>query len=197
MKLLNISPVTQIIETTPAPQTIEEIIKAKSAVMTDTEKAAYASEIDQIVFNQLLKVDITLVEISVTEWWKAVHAKYPDVVFAGKYGDDDVYYTCTKKEFEKVIALDWTNLRQYITNRRDCEDFGRILVARLIDYYGLSSVHLVKGETTSGAHGWAMVVLKTEAGWEAFQEEPQTDQVFDLNANLGIYTPIEVNGRVK
>ena len=176
---------------------IADIIKEKAAGMSDAEKSAYASEIDQIVFENLLKVDVALVELPTNDWWIKVKDKYPTIIQNNIYGDDDIYYTVTKEELQKILSLDWSNLRTYIVNKRDCEDFAIILTARLVDYYGITSAHRVLGATTSGAHGWVMIVLKTDTGFEAFQVEPHSDRIFDVNGDLGAYTPIETRGKVE
>ena len=170
-----------------AGQTIEEIIAAKSAGMSDKEKSAYASEIDQLVFNGLLKVDVHPAAITPEQWNEAVRAQYPAMAFIEL--PDLTLYTVDVKELKAVLTRDWTNLCKYMADMFDCDKFADLLVARLEKYYGITAVREVWGNTTGGYHAFCLGALLDGGKLIARCIEPQTDDIFVTEGPLGTYAP--------
>jgi hypothetical protein len=168
-------------------QTIGEIIARDSAGMSDKEKSEYASEIDQTVFDELLKVPFTLVEITPEQWNAAARAQYPAMKIIEL--PDAVLYTITEGELKSVLSRDWTNLCKYVTDLFDCDKFADLLVAHLEKYYKVTAVREVWGNTTQGYHAFCLAVLKQGDGFIARLVEPQTDDIFVTAGPLGIYSP--------
>ncbi len=168
-------------------KSIAQILIEKSAGMPDAEKSAYASEVDQVVFDILLKVAVTPVELPGSTWQAVAQAKYPSLASAEL--PDTTFYTCTESELQSILSRDWTNLVKYLAELRDCDDFAHLLQARLEFYYGITSVLEVWGQTTQGYHAFNLAVLKEGTGWVAKLIEPQSDNIFDSVGPLGTYSP--------
>jgi len=168
-------------------QTIGEIIAAKSAGMSDAEKSKYASEIDQIVFDLLLKVDVQPVAITPEQWDAAARAQYPAIAFIEL--PDQTLYTVDIKELKAVLSRDWTNLVKYVADMFDCDKFADLLVSRLEKYYKITAVREVWGSTTGGYHAFCLGVLKDGDRLIARLIEPQTDDIFETEGPLGTYSP--------
>lgn len=167
--------------------TVEEIVAASSAGMSDTEKAHYWYELSQNVFALLGKVDIDRVELSVADFLSVAQAEYPtltDIKIA-----ESVFFTTSLKSLEQILSRDWTNLVPYELPVSKCDKYGVRLYNHLVDYYGITAVVPVWGDTDRGYHGFNLAVLQGDTGWIARLIEPQTDQIFAHQGPLGRYVP--------
>jgi hypothetical protein len=156
--------------------------------MTDAEKSAYASEIDQLVFDELLKVPVNLFPLSPEQWCGAARQQYPNIKLIEL--PDMTLYTVTIGELQKVLTRDWTNLVKYVADFFDCDKFADLLVARLEKYYRITAVREVWGNTSGGGyHAFCLGVILDGDKFTARLIEPQTDDIFKREGPLGIYEP--------
>ncbi len=167
--------------------TIEEIIRVNSAGMNDREKSEYASRIDKIVFEELLKINIHLMPVDAGAWLTVARSQYPTLTLIEV--PDITLSTVTQDELQVVLSRDWTNLIAYIAEMFDCDDFSALLTARLAKYYSITAVREVWGQTSGGYHAFCLGVLYDGNKLIARLIEPQTDAIFIKTGPLGDYFP--------
>jgi hypothetical protein len=168
-------------------KTVEEIIAEKSAGMTDEQKAQYWYELSQNIFALLGKVDVATYEISTSDWLSVAQGQYPtltDVKLA-----DWRYFTTDLEGITAILKRDWTNLVPYVAEVSDCDDFATRLYNHLVDYYKITAIVPVWGDTDKGYHGFNLAILKNGDSWVARLIEPQTDAIFIDSGSLGRYVP--------
>jgi hypothetical protein len=170
-------------------QSVEEIIASNSAGMTDQQKAEYWYELSQTIFSLLGKVEVDIINISVSDWINIVQAQYPtltDIKIA-----DSQFYTVSLINLQAILTKDWTNLVPYVAEISDCDKFGTRLYSHLCDYYKINAVVPVWGNTDGGYHGFNLAVVKDGNALIARLIEPQTDSIFIDQGPLGKYIPME------
>ncbi len=175
-------------------KTVEEIVAANSAFMTDAQKAQYWYELSQNVFAILGKVDAPTFEISPQDWITVAQAQYPtltDIKFA-----DSKFFTTSLDELQEILKRDWTNIVPYIAETGDCDKFAARLYSHLCDYYKINAVIPVWGDTDKGYHGFNLAVVRetplirsSDVILVAKLIEPQTDEIFVDQGPLGKYVP--------
>jgi len=168
-------------------KTVEELVAEKSVGMTDGQKAQYWWELSQNIFALLGKVDVTILEISPQEWIAVAQVQYPtltDVKIA-----DSKFFTTSLQGLQEILSHDWTNLVPFAASTGDCDKFATRLYSHLCDYYKVTAVIPVWGDTTQGYHGFNLAVLKSDDTWIARLIEPQTDLIFVDQGPLGKYVP--------
>lgn len=87
-----------------------------------------------------------------------------------RYPLDAKYWVCDREEFNKIVKWDWTDNKQYLYEKYDCDNFAFSFKARVDRYFHLNNVGLVID--WSGGHAYNLVVFK-DGTWSAF--EPQSD----------------------
>lgn len=169
------------------PRTVEEIIAENSAGMSDAQKAQYWYELSRNIFALLGKVDVEKYEIDTNDWVSVVRAQYPELVDV-KLADRQ-YFTTDLEGITAILKRDWTNLVPYVAEVSDCDDFATRLYNHLVDYYQVTAVVPVWGDTDRGYHGFNLAVLKHGDDWVARLIEPQTDAIFIDSGPMGRYVP--------
>lgn len=86
---------------------------------------------------------------------------------------DDTYFLPTKEKGLEILNRDWTNLIDYIAQRRDCDKFATIFKAHLSLHYGLNCAVEVWSP-------WHSFILLMFSDGELLLE-PQTDLSFKVN----------------
>lgn len=84
---------------------------------------------------------------------------------------------------EKIVKWDWTNVKSYIREYFDCDDFARVFKAHMLEYYMVNSVALAIGEVRDkntnrllGYHAWNYItVINGDGKLVTLLFEPQTD----------------------
>jgi hypothetical protein len=99
----------------------------------------------------------------------------------------DSKYWCTSLFLTKFLLahVDSTNLKKYIRDRFDCDDFALTLMSLWRLRFGLNSMFFATGKTPFGAHAYNVVIATPDNygfEWKAYLVEPQTD---------GVWTPAE------
>jgi hypothetical protein len=169
-------------------KTIEEIIAANSAGMTDDQKAQYAYELDQQTHRLLTTVlDIETFTIDCNIFQNVARAQYP--TFTDFQLPDGWFTITTQAGLKRILAVDWTNKVPYVSETMDCDKFADMLYLHLCQYYGINGVIEVWGQTDKGFHGFNLAVLKEADGYIARLVEPQTDSIFIDQGPLGTYQP--------
>lgn len=172
-------------------KSVEEIVAQNSIGMTDAQRAEYWYELSQSIFSIVGKTfDPTIIEISPDEWIKAMQAQYPtltDIKIA-----DSKFYATTLTDLQRILTLDWTNLVPYVAEKSDCDKFATRLYSHLCDYYGITDIVPIWGDTTQGYHGFEGGVLRDNGLWIARLVEPQRDSIFIEEGPLGQYVPRQV-----
>ncbi len=169
------------------PKTVEEIVAANSALMTDAQKAQYWYELCQNIFAILGKIEAPTFEISAQEWIAVAQVQYPtltDIKFA-----DSKFFTTNLSELQEILKRDWTNLVPYVAEISDCDKFATRFYSHLCDYYKINAVVPVWGDTTQGYHGFNLAVVRDNGNLIARLIEPQADQIFIDQGPLGKYVP--------
>jgi len=105
----------------------------------------------------------------------------------------DGKYWCTSLFLTRYILahVDATDLKKYLWDRFDCDDFALTLASLWRLRFGLNSVFFAVGSTPFGAHAFNIVVASPDnygVEWKAYLVEPQTD---------GLWTPAENEKRFK
>ena len=170
-------------------QTVEEIVAANSAGMTDAQKKQYWYELSQNIFALLGKVDVPTFAIAPQDWISVAQSQYPtltDIKMA-----DSQYFTTNLDGLKEILARDWTNLVPYVAEISDCDKYATRLYIHLCDYYKLNAIVPVWGDTTQGYHGFNLAVVFNNGGLIARLIEPQTDAIFVNDGPLGYYVPKE------
>ncbi len=169
-------------------KTVEEIVAANSVGMTDAQKAEYWYELTQNIFAILGKVDVPMYEITPDDWLKLVQLNYPtltDIKLA-----DSKFFTTSLQGLQEILSRDWTNLVPYVAEISDCDKYAMRLYSHLCDFYKITAVVEVWGETTQGYHGFNLgVLIGDNNSLIARLIEPQTDAIFVDEGPLGHYTP--------
>ena len=123
------------------------------------------------------KVDYIDPPIMTTREVKEEHWITSQLMRAGFTGDkiqrlhlDSKYWVCDRSEFDKIVQWDWTDKKQYISEKYDCDNFAFSFKATVDRQFHLNCVGLVID--WSGGHAYNLVVFK-DGTWSAF--EPQSD----------------------
>jgi len=175
-------------------QTVEEIVAENSINMTPQEKSAYWYELNQSTFALLGKIDIDIFKIPVSEWVSVARNQYPTLTNI-KIADS-TYYTTDLEGIASILKRDWTNLVPYVADTSDCDKFATRLYNHLVDYYKITGIVPVWGDTDRGYHGFNLAVLKKTNGWVARLIEPQSDEIFIDSGPLGDYKPRETSSEL-
>jgi len=82
---------------------------------------------------------------------------------------DENYYLTSWDLIAEIIEYDWTNKRDYIVDRRDCDDFAEKFCANLSWLYGINScfpisVELLNPETKKHIGYHRAVLVATKSG---------------------------------
>lgn len=85
---------------------------------------------------------------------------------------DRVYWTVTRKEFEAILAADWTDRKRYEKERYDCDNFAFAVKSEIAQAHGINSIGIVIDD--SAQHAYNIVVF---SDGEVVLFEPQTDKV--------------------
>lgn len=170
-------------------QTIEEIIKEKSAGMSEEQLGQYYYELNALIFNLVGKVDIDIFEISGADWTSLAQAQYPTLTEIEL--PDNFLFTTTLDGLKKILQRDWTNRIKYLAEKFDCDDFAHMLSERLNYYYGLTAIIEVWGDTSAGPHAFCLAVVQEGDKLIARLIEPQSDDVFITDGPNGVYAPKE------
>lgn len=171
------------------PKTIEEMIAENSVNMSNTEKAQYWYELSQTAFALLGKVDISITEISPSQWKATAQSQYPTLTSI-KIADSK-FFTTTLLDLQSVLSRDWTNLVPFVTEIGDCDKFASRLYSHFCDYYKINSIIPVWGDTSLGYHGFNLAIVLDTGQLIARLIEPQTDNIFVEDGPLGRYIPRE------
>ena len=168
-------------------KTIEEIVASNSQDMTDVQKAQYWYELSQNIFALLGKVDVEVITMAVTQWIRVAQTQYPTLT--GIKIADSLFYTVQLSDLQGILTLDWSNLVPYEAEVGDCDKFATRLYSHLCDYYGITAVVPVWGDTDLGYHGFNLAVLMDGGNVIARLIEPQADEIFIEDGPLGKYIP--------
>ena len=99
-----------------------------------------------------------------------------------RYHLDSTYWTCTKKEFLKIVDYNNINERKYIGQRFDCDNFALSFKSQVSIDFGLNNVGLVIDY--SGGHAYNIVIF-SNGDVELF--EPQNDS-FPIKNSSSMYS---------
>ncbi len=95
---------------------------------------------------------------------------------------DSKYWACGRLDFEAIIRWDWTDKKQYVAEKYDCDNFAFSFKARMDRKFHLNNVGLVIDY--SGGHAYNCVIFP-DATAELF--EPQTDRFVTSHMGSGQY----------
>lgn len=127
-------------------------------------------------------VDLGPLEQRSGQWVKdaltAAIPNMPDTV--RRWALDGTYYLCSQDDMAAIIQADFTDRKEYVPNRFDCEDFAGVFKWMVNEVYGLNQVGLVID--WSSGHGYNVIVFPDGEVWFF---EPMNDQTVSIGA--GIY----------
>lgn len=170
-----------------SPKTVEELITAKAASMTESQRAQYWHDLDWTIFGILGKVDVPLFTIPANKWLEAVKAEYPSL--SDEKIEDNIFTATTDEAMSKILEHDWTNLIPYVPESWDCDDFAAFAWTRIKYYYHVTALKPVWGTGEKDSHAFNMLVTWADPVWKARLIEPQTDSIFEKTGPLGLYVP--------
>ena len=173
----------------PKSSTVEETISLNSVGMTNAQKSEYWYILNKSLFNLLGKVEPLSIITPITpdDWIKYAKMFYPTLTDIKI--PDTMFYTCDLWSMRQILTKDWSNLVPYIIDKSDCDKFAIRLYEHLCTFYGITSALPVWGMTTSGYHGFNIIVLAEADGYAVRLIEPQTDSIFVVDGPLGKYMP--------
>jgi len=90
---------------------------------------------------------------------------------------DSTYKYTWDYHTESIVLTDWTSLKRYVPEIRDCDNFAFLFREHLAWDYGINACGVVLGDTPFGYHAWNVVLvkdLKTKQD-KLIQVEPQRD----------------------
>jgi hypothetical protein len=88
---------------------------------------------------------------------------------------DGRFFVTTKEQFDKIIAWDRTNLRQYILDRFDCSNYGLYFQNNVARIFGLNQVAAVIDY--SAGHGYNLILYSDR---KPLVYEPQQDALYEV-----------------
>jgi len=101
---------------------------------------------------------------------------------------DRKYNVLTKVEdLKKVIEIDWTNYRHYVTELYDCDDFARVFKSHCMEIWYLNGIGYVIGRVFDmngnllGYHAFNLIPIKIGNEIKFMVYEPQTDTYTELS----------------
>ena len=56
---------------------------------------------------------------------------------------DRNYWACSRQEFERIVKWDWTNNKQYVKGKFDCDNFALMFKARMAWFFEVNTVGVV------------------------------------------------------
>lgn len=95
--------------------------------------------------------------------------------------DKKAYNCITAEGMEKFLKYDWTDKREYIRQRYDCEQFAFSFVAHISEQYNVTNVGVVIDY--SSAHAYVAWVPPREDPETLKVIEPQSDEILDPGAD--------------
>lgn len=111
---------------------------------------------------------------------------------------DGKYWLATREKWEEIIEIDWTDAKEYVSSRYDCDNFAATFSARAAEVYGLNSAGEAWGtykenETLNAAgHVFTAIVTTDMLGnLSLYVLEPQTDRWVKFEKGQ----PIIISGR--
>ena len=156
-------------------------------------KAYTCDELPQLIFAYLNALSECVKDgVQVWDYRKLleIHQKtFSDRVGAIIY---DLKYRIPNLEtIKKIIELDWTNYRRYVSEFFDCDDFARVFKAHLLEIWRINGVGYVVGEVRDaktnqllGYHGWNCII--TSDG-KVYFYEPQRDWIEEVKDGKAIF----------
>lgn len=111
---------------------------------------------------------------------------------------DRKYWLTTIEKWKEIIEIDWTDEKEYVSDRYDCDNFAGAFSARAAEVYGLNSAGEAWGsmkynETnlTVGHVFTAIVIVDIIGHLSLYILEPQTDKFIKFVKGQ----PIIISGR--
>jgi hypothetical protein len=183
-------PVPPVIQTVSPPASMDELQKMVIELgkgLSDAEQSKLWYNIQAMAFNELGEILVDIYPITPEQLRQAITAKYPGI--NNMRIPDSEFFTTDLPGMQRILTRDWTNLVPYVSNISDCDKFALRFYLHLCDYYGITTVLPVWGDTSGGYHAFNIAVLKDGEQFIAKLIEPQTDEIFDKNGPMGLYVP--------
>lgn len=95
---------------------------------------------------------------------------------------DNKYWFCSKEDMRQIIKEDWTDNKQYISDRFDCEDFARQFAAHLRELWDVNQVAVVYDWTAR--HSFNIIFFSNGDAWIF---EPQNDKIYPFDYRDEMY----------
>ena len=94
---------------------------------------------------------------------------------------DQNYYLLSLAEWKRFIKHDWVDLREYLVDKFDCDNFAYLFAARAALLLGVNSAGvaggLMKKATGSIGHAYTIIVTKEK---KVYAMETQTDVMTEI-----------------
>jgi hypothetical protein len=114
-----------------------------------------------------------LEDIDYAEVYSILKAEFPDAII---YLSDRNFKTTTKTELERFLNHDLIDIRQYISEYYDCDDFSYALMGAISNpEWGALPFGIVWADIPGGAHAINCFIDNDRQVWII---EPQNDSVF-------------------
>lgn len=107
---------------------------------------------------------------------------------------DGYYYLIPISQFKEIIEYDWVSTKEWIAEKRDCDNFANAFSANMSMYYEINSVGRVYGKFYSGTqkfvdyHYFNVIIDSNKNIWFF---EPKTDKLTEVKYEGGM---ILING---
>jgi len=116
------------------------------------------------------------------EYLAILRKAFPDAKFISE-NLDNFYYAPSVDFMERAVRNDFGNLKPFVPDRTDCDDFAEDLRAHFRQVYGYNIGIMVIGDSPLGYHAWTLLF-----GFNGIlMVEPQTDSIARLPEILGGY----------
>ncbi len=90
---------------------------------------------------------------------------------------DSQYWTVSLEDWKRIFDDVLSGLPKYLLDRFDCEDFAMIVMARILERYGLNTCGVAVGKVPFGYHGYNLFVEWEEGQPKLHVLEPQTGEI--------------------
>ncbi len=97
---------------------------------------------------------------------------------------DSQYWAVSLEDWKRIFNDVRSSLPKYLLDRFDCEDFAMLVMARVLERYGLNTCGVATGQVPFGYHGYNLFVARHDNGYFYLHVlEPQTGEIDPLGYN--------------
>jgi len=161
--------------------TPKELVEYLSLVLQSTDYQALTLQEKSNLWLRLEDAITEALRIEITEWFSTDRRRLQELITSQlgckAFIMDSTYKYTWSFHTESIIIVDWTSLKRYVPEIRDCDNFAFLFREHLAWDYGINAVGVVIGSTPYGYHAWNVILVKDLVTKQdkLIQIEPQRD----------------------